>query len=530
MALAAVFTPLEVYAQNTNLGVGILQVTPSSASGPVGTNVNIQGTIYTSNGTYQIILGKNVVASGTSEGYYVNANFTVPEVPSGSYALILSDVAINVNSSSISFSVTTAYSVAPVPSTVQEGNSLTLNVNVTGGQTDTSYTANIAVMLPSPLNTTYSKIINLGTSNEKGTASAQVTFPDTSFTPSGSLTNFAGTYTVYFNQSQSLAQSTFTVNFIDASTYHRSQTVVVRATGYQPNDPATITITSVKSGSTPLDTVSATASADGIISANWVVSSSADVGDYTIKITPQNTPKLIPDSQTFTVPGYAIKVQTSNIAGEVVSGISIQAEDATTNASYTAVSGSDGIATLKLEAGSQVLTVLWNGVDVGEKTITVSGEATFSVQCQLTDVKFTVKNTNGIAMPFVNLSITFQYQSGGTKTGTASGQTDSSGTFTLNSTLPSASYLIDASIYDQIFNAGNNTVSNLPAVATAQVFIICPSETITLNVVGYNQEAIPGARIELVELSNGLFYSATTDSNGVAATQATFGMYRAKSL
>ena len=91
-----------------------------------------------------------------------------------------------------------------------------------------------------------------------------------------------------------------------------------------------------------------------------------------------------------------------------------------------------------------------------------------------------------------------------------------------------ASYTIDASIYNQIFNAGNNTVSNLPAQATAQVFIICPSETVTLNVVGYNQEAIPNARIELVELSNGLFYSATTDSNGAASTQATFGMYRAR--
>ncbi|HLN88456.1 MAG TPA: hypothetical protein VK253_00145, partial [Candidatus Binatia bacterium] len=98
IALAAVFTPLEVYAQNTNLGVGILQITPTSASGPVGTNVNIQGTIYTSNGTFQLILGTAVVVSKTAEGYYVNANFTIPELPSGSYALILRDVDINVNS------------------------------------------------------------------------------------------------------------------------------------------------------------------------------------------------------------------------------------------------------------------------------------------------------------------------------------------------------------------------------------------------------------------------------------------------
>lgn len=527
MAFAAVFTPLEVLAQNTNLGVSILQVTPSSATGPVGTSVNIQGTIYISNGSYQIVLGKTVVTSGTSAGYYVNANFTVPELPSGAYALILRDVGINVNSTQ-QFTITTGYSVNASPSSVQEGSSVTLNVSVTGGQSGTSYSANVAVVLPSPLGTAYSKIVTLGAPNEKGTSSAQLTFPDSSFQPSGSLTDYAGTYTVYFNQSGSIAQSQFSVNFIDSTTYHRGQTVIVRATGYQPNEPATLTVTSVKSGS-PIETASITASADGVISTNWVVSSNADIGEYTIKIAPQNTQKSISDSETFTVTGYAIKVQTTNLAGGVVSGIAIQALDVSTNTVYNAVSGSNGIANFKLERGTNVLTAFWNGVNVGETNITVSGDATFSIRCQLTNVKITVKNTSGIGMPFVNLNIVYQYQSsGGSKTGSASGQTDSSGSFTLNSTLAGASYTIDASIYNQIFNSGNNTVSNLPTQATAQVFIICPSETVTLSVVGYNQEAISSARIELVELSNGLFYSATTDSTGSAATQATFGMYRAR--
>src|SRR5665648_1250636 len=132
-------------------------------------------------------------------------------------------------------------------------------------------------------------------------------------------------------------------------------------------------------------------------------------------------------------------------------------------------------------------------------------------------------------MPFVNLNIVYHYQSnGGSKTGNISGQTDSSGSFTLNSSLPSATYTIDASIYNQIFNAGNNTVNNIQSQATAQIFIICPNETVTFSVVGNNKEPIPNARIELVELSNGLFYSATTDTSGSATTQATFGMYRAR--
>ena len=526
MAFAFVFAPLEVLAQNTNLGVSILQITPSSATGPVGSSVNVIGTIYVSNGSYQILMGKTVVSSGKAEGYYVDANFTVPELPVGPYALTLTDLGINVNSIK-QFAVTTGYAITAVPSSVQEGNSLALTVSISGAQSGISYSANVAVVLPNPLGTTYSKIVSLGTASQKGTTSAQVTFPDSTFNPVGSVSNYAGTYTAYFNQSQNLAQTTFSVNFIDSTSYHRGQTVVVRATGYQPNQAATLNVISAV-GST-IGTASVTASADGLISTSWVVPSDAPISDCTIRITADGIQKSIQDSQTFTVIGYTVKVQTTNLAGQVVPEVALHALDSSTNVAYDATSGSDGTATFKLEKGTYDITATWNGVNVGETSIVVSGDSTFSIYCQLTNVKITVKSSNGIAMPLVNLNIVYNYQSnGGSKTGSVSGQTDSSGSFTLNSSLASTTYTIDASIYNQIFNAGNNTVSNLENQATAQVFIICPTKTVTLNVVGNNQEPIPNARIELVELSNGLFYSAITGSSGSATTQATFGMYRAR--
>jgi hypothetical protein len=529
MVFAAVAMPLEVFAQNTNLGVNILQLTPKEGTGTVGSQVNLQGTIYQSNGTFQVILGKQVVDSGKAEGYFVNSNFTVPELPSGTYSLILRDASPNVNvNTSQSFSVTTAYLINPSPTSLQEDASVTLTVSVTGGQTGTSYSANVAVVLPSPLGSTYTKIVSLGTPNAKGTASAQLTFPDSSFSPSGSLTDYAGMYTAYFNQSGSLAQSTFTVQFIDKTTYHRGDTVTVRATGYQPDAAATLTVISVSSGST-LDTVSVTASADGTISTSWVVPSNTEVGDYTIRLTAQTNAKALQDTETFSVIGYAVKIQTTNLAGQVVPVVSLQAKDAATGAVFNALSDSSGVANFKLEKGTNVITALWNGVNVGETNITVTGDGAFTISCQLINLKVIVKNTGGVVMPFVDLNIAYQYQSSsGIKTGISTGQTDASGSYTLISTLPTATYTVDASVYNQIFNAGNNTVSNLPAQATTQVFIIAPTETLMLNVVGYNQEAISGARIELVELSNGLFYSATTDGNGAATTQATFGMYRAR--
>ena len=102
------------------------------------------------------------------------------------------------------------------------------------------------------------------------------------------------------------------------------------------------------------------------------------------------------------------------------------------------------------------MTAFWNGVNVGETTITVTGNGTFTLQCQLTDLEIIVQNENGVAMPFVNLAITYQYQptSGATQTGNVSGQTDPSGTYILNSTLTGISYTINASLYNQVFNSG----------------------------------------------------------------------------
>ena len=125
---------------------------------------------------------------------------------------------------------------------------------------------------------------------------------------------------------------------------------------------------------------------------------------------------------------------------------------------------------MNLETGTYPLTAFWNGVNVGETNITVTGNGTFTMICQLTDLKITVQNENGVPLPFVNLTITYQYQptNGTTQTGNASGQTDPSGTYTLNSTLTGISYTINASLYNQVFNSGNNTVNNLPAQAASR--------------------------------------------------------------
>jgi hypothetical protein len=321
-----------------------------------------------------------------------------------------------------------------------------------------------------------------------------------------------------------LAKSQFSVNILDSTAYHRGQTVTIHATGYQPNQAASITFTS---DSTTLDTKQVTASEDGVISTTWVVADTAPIGDCTVKITPEGTQKAVQDEQTFTVEGYTVDVQVNNLSGQAVPDITVQASEDSSGTITTAISDENGLVSFKLEKGAYGLTALLNSVVVGAANITVTGDESFTLTCQLTDTTLTVKNAEGVGMPFVDLDIKFNYQSGSvSKNGNASGQTDASGTYVLASTLAGATYTVDASVYGKIFNSFNNTFSNLPNVAHPQVAIICPDENLTIGITGYNHEAIPDARVELVELSNGLFYSSTTDNTGTVSTHVTFGVYR----
>ena len=93
------------------LGINIYTVTPTQ--GAAGEEVNVQGTIETSNGEYLLYLGGRLVASNISEGFFVNANFTVPELPGGDYPLILRDDARRVNATN-TFAIGTGYFIKAV--------------------------------------------------------------------------------------------------------------------------------------------------------------------------------------------------------------------------------------------------------------------------------------------------------------------------------------------------------------------------------------------------------------------------------
>ena len=500
-------------------------------SGNVSLPVTVQATIYFSNGPYLVYFGDKLVDNGTATGYFVSSNFSIPEVIAGDYKITVVDSTYGLNTTN-DFAVETQYIVRPVvpesPAQLKEGDNVFLNVLVTAGEPNTSYTANITIMSASPLSTNYSRLVTFTTS-DVGTASTQISFPASTFTPSGSTTNYVGTYTVYFNQTSNLGQSTFTIGITDKTEYHRDETVKISAVGYQSGQTATLTIKNQTNSVLLSRTL--TASNQGAIETTWDIPQTAALGTYNVTITPQGTDKAIVDTQTFTLLGYPVTFRALNLAGAVVSGIVIQVHDEVNNLYYNDTTYSTGLAIINLEGGTYKVSAYWNDVKVAEQEVTFTGSSTFNLTCTLTNIQIDVKayqESQLVSIPYVDLDITIKYGSEYSQSFSVNVQTDLSGKYSLNSTLPDAQYTVKASKYDTVFNIGNDTISSLPEQSHYQVTIICPQRTLTLKTVDSNGANVANARIDLIEQSSGIFYSTSTDGSGSAQLQVVLGQYLAK--
>jgi hypothetical protein len=536
LAITFTFTTLLPHVRAIN-GVEITSITPATHSGKVGDTVQIIGTINTTNGEYRIWFGGyNVTPTEPrATGNQVNATFQVPHVPNNNYIITLQDVGYPINATT-GFYVEPDYyikAITPSPSQqLQENDTVKILVNVTGGKPNVIYYANVSVTIPAPLCTAYSAMVELTNTTDTGDGSATIVYPDQiRFQPSGSHTNYIGLYEIFFNKTEILWLDSFFVGITDASEYHRKEFVEIRAAGYQPNETATITITFPKTNET-YSPMTVNASQQGVITKTWQVPENASIGDYNVTIRSAKTTKPIHDSQLFSVPGYQIDFYTRNMAEEAVPQILVEALDESANKSYNKISEVSGLAGFRLEKGNHTFEAFWREVKVGEmRNVTIAGNATYYLKCELTNMKITVKDKDENLIPFVPLNINYPYittKEGKTENGSISGQTDLSGVFLISSTLAHINYTIDASRYEIVFNKNNNTIQDLPAKAWFNVTILCPPKTLTLNITENHRNPLPNARIELIEQMGGISYTKISNDSGIAVINCTFGNYTLK--
>jgi hypothetical protein len=501
------------------IDVKITSITPVTHHGKVGDTVRIIGTTNTTNGQYQIWFDRYKVQEANSTGNNVNATFSVPKLPKGNYTVTLQDVSINVNATSWFYIDPAFYIEAKkpaLPAQLQEGSTVEIWINVTGGEANTIYSANITVKTPA--NETYWTLVMLTNTTNVGEGyNITVVYP-THF-HGAPHTNYTGTYTVAFNKT--LATNTFFIGLTDRTEYHRNQLVDIKAAGYKPNENATAKISF---GGKTIDSNNATATNEGLIAVNWTVPSNASIGTYTLNITSTSlnpTRKNPQDVQGFIVPGFDINITTRNLAEETVSNVAVRVFE-NEKSILNDTSTSDGLVQMTLEIGNYVCRAFYNWQKVGERWVNITGiTAPLNLFCNLTNLKILITAIfNGVELGVPEAEI---YLKPLNQTLT----TNITGIAVAHSLLPNVSYVLNASRYGVSFAVTSIPTLLVNQVVTAwyNVTFICPTLTLRVNVTNANGDPISGVTVKVQELMGGLLYEGSTNLEGMSVFDCVFGNY-----
>ena len=491
----------------------IISIIPSS--GNVGETVQLIANITTVGGAYIIHFDEENVTSGNAIGSDVKTSFPVPPASAGSHNVMIIDVDAGENDTAI-FTVSTSHSlkidVPKPPEQLQEGDNVTISVNLDGGESGKIYAANITVQ--NPTNTSYTKTLNI-TTPENGSNRVNITYPKDF--PIEANTNYTGEYKVFYNDTLGLGP--FFVGLTNSSEYHRSESVDIKAAGYKQNENVTIIATFEGNPIPPKQNVTATG--EGIIRANWNVPSNASMGIYTVNVTSLSslTEKVPPDIQNFTVPGLAINITTRNLAKEPVPNVEVEVFENVTSV-VNATSGSEGLTSLRLEIGIYVCEARFKNETVGERSLSITKEDSFDFYCNLTNLKILVMDKSENCIPEIKLYLTPENQTL---------ITDINGTTVVHSLLPNVTYVLNASRYDKQFDTIKipRLLANETAIAWFNLTIICPALTLQVNVTDANNQPISDATLKVQEIMGGLYYEGNT-VEGMAVFNCTFGRYTVK--
>lgn len=195
------------------------------------------------------------------------------------------------------------YSLNPVPAVAQEGGTITLVLTVTSLSTGTSSKFQFRFFVRDPSSRTFQSILqNYTTVPNQNEFSILVAYPSVSFPGSNSL---VGQYSIWVDQMMPIAISqvasnSFVLGITDSSSYERTQSVNIRASGYNASESVSVTIMT-QSTSTIVFSQTVSATSAGIVSTTWKVPVNATIDNYVVTLTGTNTFKSPADTERFYV-------------------------------------------------------------------------------------------------------------------------------------------------------------------------------------------------------------------------------------
>jgi hypothetical protein len=501
----------------------IISLSPSS--GPVNETVQLTANISTPNGGFSVMFDEFNITSGTATGNSVNASFVVPDAVTGAHNVTVIDTATAENGSK-TFTVTIAYYLdvpkVDAPGQRQEGDSVLINVTITGGESNTIYFANVTVEKPynTENNASYTAMLNLTTSLA-GSGTIIADYPG-SFSQAN--TSYVGEYKVKLNST--LGTASFTIGLTNSTEYHRDQTVDIKAL-YQFSENVTLTITGKDVNH--YANLTADNSTGAVHYTSWAVPSNASIGTYMVNITSRDSMvKNPPDIQNFTVPGYAVNVTTTNLAAEPVQDVDVTAFENGAPV-YNQTSISDGTAPFRLESGNYTYEAHYKNETVSQGWINVTGTMPLNITCNLTNLRMVVLalvNGSEIRIPEAG---TFLARAGTPETAENQNTTDINGTAVAHSLLPDINYVLNVSRYSKQFNTTDIQTLLVDGNLTAwfNVTITCPTFTLQVNVTDAGNQGASDVLVKVQENMGGIHYEERTNAQGMAIfNSSAFGKYQ----
>jgi PKD repeat protein len=221
----------------------------------------------------------------------------------------------------------TSYSLTPLPFVTQEGYSVLLILNVIGAAPGTLYQFNFHVRDPSTK--VWNSILeNYTTFSGQTQFSLLPSYPSAAFIGAGGGTSsFVGQYVGWVNQTTpvlptntAVAVTTNGFFFIltDHTEYQRTDTVGIRASGYNSLEVATVIIRTQTSSTVVLNATTI-ASSTGLVTASWKIPKTATIDNYVVTVTGKITAKSPPDAQ-----GFVVRTATMSISALTSSKASYQ--------------------------------------------------------------------------------------------------------------------------------------------------------------------------------------------------------------
>ena len=515
-------------------------------SGSVGTEVRVNGTIDTANGTYILRWDERLdVTTGNATEFDVYASFIVPQT-SGMPDLgrdVLIELIDNKTRSiaNATFRLYTEYCIKAVvpllPFQLQEGQETDIWVNVTGGVANTIYVANITVK--DPANTTSWATVSLTNTTTTGYGDGKRRYP-TDFS-AGAHTNYTGTYHIAFNET--LAIRNFTVGLTDRAEYVRrylekgietNGKVSIRASGYHENETVTVNITYHENKTAPGKPVkgypkSVNASAGGVVTDSWRIPDNASLGIYMVALTNATSVKPKVDIQNFTVIEITVYCQPQNRYDPHPSPLPDVSIGVYDKEGYvgSGISNRTGWVNFLLDRGNYTFRAFWKRVPVGSLNGSTTGTTTgyflqmkFYIKCELVHIKMVVSDESvpPRRLPFINVTLISNRT-------TDSFETNYTGTVSTN-TFTNITYRIEARRYGHLFF--NQSIGNLTSTPP-QINITCPTYTLFIHASDSKERPIRNATVEVIEWSSGRIAGlGKTSEWGSVRLDCTFGRYKVR--